>query len=141
MVREVFATTLHIEPSCWRAAGGFSCQIQRYCLDDGISNQELLMISTVESAPQCSSIARERNSGRITTTAAREGARRACFPNPFNTGRGEIDCARIAPALDHACADLASNHVAPRQIDPECEIAKTNPGMQRRLMVIAAIPG
>jgi hypothetical protein len=41
MVREEFATGLCIEPSRCRAAGGFSCQIQRYCVDDGISNQEL----------------------------------------------------------------------------------------------------
>jgi predicted amidohydrolase len=47
---------------------------------------------------------------------------------------GEIDCARIAPALDHAVADLASDPVAPRQIDPECEIAKISPGLQRRIV-------
>ena len=39
MVREEFATTLQIEPSCWRAGGSFSCQIHRYCLNAAVAAQ------------------------------------------------------------------------------------------------------
>src|ERR1700736_6323780 len=123
MVREEFVTALHIEPSCWRAAGGFSCQTQRYGLDDGISNQELLL--DLNLAGVRSPVFLDGAGEKLLTDHHDRGARgRACFPSPLNTGRGEIDCARIAPARDHAVAHLASDLVAPRQIDPECEIAK-----------------
>src|ERR1700726_3153094 len=107
MVREEFATALCVEPSCWRGASGFSCQIHRYCLNDGISNQELLF--DLNLAGIRSPVFLDRPGEELRTDHHDRGARgRACFPSPLDTGRGEIDRARIAPALDHAVADLAS---------------------------------
>jgi len=133
MVREEFATAFRVEPSGWRAAGGLSCQIQRYCLDDGISNQKLLYEHNFRGIR--SPVFLDHPGEELRTDYHDRGARGcACFPYPLNAGRGEIDRTRIAPALDHVGADLASNHVAPGQVDPEREIAKQDSSVQRRLI-------
>ena len=73
MVHEELAAALGLEPSRAKTVGGFSSQIQSYGLDDRISNQEAVCsLNRLESASQCSLTARETNSGRMTTTAARE---------------------------------------------------------------------
>src|ERR1700733_13903876 len=116
MVREEFARALRIEPSRWGAADGFPCQFERYRLDDGISNQELLY--DLNLAGIRSPVFLDRPGDELRADHDSHGARGcACLPNPLNAGRGEIDRARITPALDHLGADLASNHVAPGKIN------------------------
>ncbi len=133
MMGEEFAATLCVEPSCRRAIGGFACEIQCYCFDDGISNQELLVDLNFAGVRSPVFIDwREMNSGRITTTAAREDALASQVPS--TPGGVRLIVPRIAPALDHVVADLASDLVTSRQIDPECQIAKTNPRLQRRVV-------
>jgi hypothetical protein len=133
MVGEEFATALRIEPSRRRAGGRFPCEIQRYRLDDGISNQKLLYDLNLRGIRFPVFLDRPRE--ELRTDHHDRGARGcACFPCSLDAGRGEIDRARITPALDHVDADLASNHVASGQINTEREIAKQDPGIERRFV-------
>src|SRR6266481_1803128 len=120
MVRKELASAVRVQPPRRRASHDFSCQIQRYRLDDRIANQELRYDLDLGGIRSPMFLDRPGGCG--------------CFPNPLNAGRGEIDHAGITPPLDYVGADLTSDHVAPGKINPKREIAERDPRMKRRFV-------